>query len=162
MIPSYVFREGLFFYLSNCLYLCPVSRILGIDYGSKKVGIAVTDPLKIIVSPLKTVATSEIFTFLKEYLCQEEVELIVIGEPYLLDGQPAQFHPKVIEFANKLKKIFPAFEVVLHDETNTSKKAKDVLLASGARKKKRRDKRLIDKIAASLLLEEYLTEKGIF
>ena len=151
-----------FFYPSNCLYLCPVSRILGIDYGSKKVGIAVTDPLKIIVSPLITVPTSEMFTYLKEYLSHEEVELIVIGEPYLLDGQPAQFHPKVIEFAKKLKKLFPNFEVVMHDETNTSMKAKNVLLASGARRKKRRDKSLVDKIAASLLLEEYLTEKGIF
>ncbi len=139
-----------------------MSRILGIDYGSKKVGIAVTDPLKIIVSPLITVSTHEIFSYLKEYLEKETVELIVVGEPYMLDGQPAQFHPKVLEFVAKLKKQFPAVEVVLHDETNSSKKAKEVLLRSGAKKKKRRDKSLVDKIAASLLLEEYLIEKGIF
>jgi len=139
-----------------------VSRILAIDYGSKKTGLAVTDPLRIIASPLDTVPSPELFEYLDRYFEDEEVAEIVIGEPFLEEGVPAQFHNRVMKFAEQLKKRYPDIPVFFQDETSSSKNAKQVLLRSGAKKGKRRDKNLVDKIAASLILEDYLIEKGIF
>lgn len=129
---------------------------MAIDYGTKRTGIAVTDPLRLIAAPLDTVTTSDLFAFLAEYLSGEAVEKIVVGEPLHADGQPAQIHHLVIGFVRKLRKLYPDIEVVLHDERFTSEDARQVILQSGARKKKRRDKSLVDKVSAVLILQDYL------
>lgn len=134
---------------------------MAIDFGKKKTGIAVTDPLRIIASPLDTILTKDLFEFLKDYFSREPVALIIVGEPLHTDGSPSQFHPKVLKFVRELRERFSEIPVVLHDETNSSMEAKRLLLHSGAKKKQRRDKMLVDKISASLILEDYLIEKGI-
>jgi len=136
-----------------------VKRILAIDYGTKKTGIAVSDPLQLIANGLETIPTIELFNFLEEYFQQEEVEAIVVGEPFFLDGKPAQHHTEVLDFVEKLKLKFPNLPVHLQDETNTSLRAKEIILKSGARKKKRRDKTLVDKISAVLILQDWLENK---
>jgi len=133
-----------------------LARILAIDYGTKRIGIAVTDPLQIIANGLDTVSTEKVFEFLKGYLKMEEVETIVVGEPMHLDGTPAQIAPQVEAFKKKLRELFPAVKVVSQDERFTSEDAKRIILQSGAKKKKRRDKALVDKISAVLILQEYL------
>lgn len=133
-----------------------MARILAIDYGTKRIGIAVTDPLQIIANGLDTVSTEKVFEFLKGYLKMEEVETIVVGEPMHLDGTPAQIAPQVEAFKKKLRELFPAVKVVSQDERFTSEDAKRIILQSGAKKKKRRDKALVDKISAVLILQEYL------
>ncbi|MCO6476925.1 MAG: Holliday junction resolvase RuvX [Phaeodactylibacter sp.] len=134
-------------------------RILAIDYGTKRTGLAVTDPLQIIASGLDTVATQELEDYLQQYLEREEVETIVVGEPLYPDGKPAQIHHLVVGFVRKLKKLFPDIEVVTHDERYSSEEAKQVILQSGAKKKKRRDKGLVDKVSAVLILQDYLETK---
>ena len=133
-----------------------VARIMGIDYGTKRIGIAVTDPLQIIVNGLDTVTTKDIYSFLKQYCEEEEVEKIVVGEPFYPDGNPAQIHHLVVGFVRKLKKIYPDKEIVMHDERYTSEAAKEVIRNSGLKQKKRRDKSLVDKVSAVLILQEYL------
>lgn len=137
-----------------------MARIMGIDYGTKRTGIAVTDPLQIIASGLTTIPTHELFDFLAEYFQQEEVEKVVVGEPMHKDGNPAQIAHMVVGFVRKLKKQFPQIEVVTHDERGTSVLAKEIILQSGLKQKKRRDKTLVDKIAAALILEDYLKNNG--
>lgn len=136
-----------------------MARIIGIDYGTKKVGLAVTDPLQIICSPLTTVPTGEIFDFLKKYLAEEEVEGIVIGEPKNLDGSPAQIAHLVVGFVRKLKKLYPNLTYAMEDERFTSVEAKQIILKSGAKKKKRRDKTLVDRVSASLILQAYMDRR---
>lgn len=134
-----------------------MSRILGVDYGSKKTGLAVTDPLQIIVTPLKTIATVDLLTFIEGYLQEEDVEKIVLGEPFMADGvTPAQHHSKVLDFKRVLEKSFSNIPVVLHDETFSSRRAREIVIKSVASRKRRRDKTLVDKIAATLILQEYL------
>ena len=134
-----------------------MARIIGIDYGTKRVGVAVTDSLQIIVNGLDTVPTTEIFDFLKKYMEEEEVECIVVGEPMHKDGNPAQIAHLVVGFIRKLKKLFPEIKVDTQDERFTSKDAKAIILQSGIKKKKRRnDKDLVDKISAVLILQDYL------
>ena len=129
---------------------------MAIDYGTKRTGVAVTDPLQIIVNGLDTVPTNEIFDFLSSYLSQEEVEKIVVGEPMHLDGKPAQIAHLVVGFVRKLKKQYPGLEIVTHDERLTSQEAREIILQSGVKKKKRRQKDLVDKISAVLILQDYL------
>ncbi|MCB0616881.1 MAG: Holliday junction resolvase RuvX [Lewinellaceae bacterium] len=138
-----------------------MARILAIDYGTKRTGLAVTDPLQIIANGLDTVATKDLEAYLQQYMGQEEVETIVVGEPFYPDGNPAQIHHLVIGFARRLKKLFPNIAVVTHDESFTSEEAKQIILQSGARKKKRRDKGLVDKVSAVLILQDYLETKRI-
>jgi putative Holliday junction resolvase len=133
-----------------------MSRILAIDYGTKKTGLAVTDPLQIIVTGLETIATSELQPFLKRYVFQEQVSKIVIGYPYHPDGNPGQLAPLIEKLALQFRKQFPLIEVEFHDESLTSKQAKEIILMSGHRKKKRRDKTLVDKVSAILILQDYL------
>ncbi len=133
-----------------------MARILGIDYGTKRVGIAASDPLQIIASGLDTIPTDRIFDFLQKYIATEEVETIVVGEPMHLDGQPAQIAHLVVGFVRKLRKLFPDIEVVTRDERYTSVDAKAIILQSGAKKKKRREKGLVDKISAVLILQDYM------
>lgn len=133
-----------------------MSRILAIDYGLKRSGIAVTDPLRIIASGLTTVPTKELMDFLKTYCETEEVEIFVVGLPMHNDGSPAQIADHVDKFSEQLQKQFPDKSVQRFDERYTSKEASKIILQSGIKKQKRRDKALIDKIAAALILEYYM------
>ncbi|MBI1224469.1 MAG: Holliday junction resolvase RuvX [Bacteroidetes bacterium] len=136
-----------------------MSRIMGIDYGTKRTGIAVTDPLQIIASGLTTVPTHELFEFIAKYLKEEEVEAIVVGEPLHPDGNPAQIADQVKGFVNKLRKQYPDIQVHMQDERYTSNMAKQIILQSGANRKKRQDKSLVDKVSAAIILEDFLNNK---
>jgi putative Holliday junction resolvase len=133
-----------------------MSRILSIDYGLKRTGLAVTDPLKIIATGLATVDTKELLLFLKNYFAKEEVELILIGEPKNLDDTDTHATPLVEKFVKELQKNFPSIPVKKVDERFTSKMASRAMLEMGLKKKQRQDKRLLDEIAATILLQEYL------
>lgn len=135
-----------------------MSRILAIDYGTKRTGLAVTDPLRLIASGLDTVSTVEVFNYLDAYLSREEVGLFVVGDPMHADGSPAQIAHLVVGFVRKLNKTFPDIPVEMVDERYTSEEAKHIIRESGLKKKKRRDKSLIDKISAVLILQDYMDE----
>lgn len=136
-----------------------MARILGIDYGTKRVGVATTDPLQIICSPLATVPTKDIFDFLEQYIAEEDIEAIVVGEPMNLDGTPAEIAHLVVGFVRKLKKLYPDLTIATEDERFTSIDARKIILQSGVKKKKRRDKTLVDKVSASLILQSYMDRK---
>lgn len=135
-----------------------LGRIVAFDYGTKRIGIAVTDPLRIIANGLDTVPTSEIFNFLDHYLSEQEVEQFVVGEPMHADGSPAQIAHLVIGFVRKLKKRYPNIPIQLIDERYTSEEAKQIIRQSGLSKKKRRDKSLVDKVSAVIILQDYMDE----
>ncbi len=135
-----------------------MSRILAIDYGTKRTGLAVTDPLRLIANGLDTVPTVEVFNYLDDYLSREEVGLFLVGEPMHADGSPAQIAHLVVGFVRKLQKTFPDIPVEMVDERYTSEEAKLIIRESGLKKKKRRDKSLIDKISAVLILQDYMDE----
>lgn len=144
--------------LSDLVIFAPVARILAIDYGTKRTGIAVTDPMQIIANGLATVPTMEVFDFIDRYMKEEEVERFVVGEPLYPDGNPAQIAGEVRRFVEKLQKRYPVIPVSMQDERFTSEEAKEAILRSGARQKKRRDKSLVDKVAATIILQQYLEE----
>ena len=131
-------------------------RILSIDYGLKRTGLAVTDPLKIIATGLTTVESKQLIPFLKDYFSKEEVELIIIGEPKNWDDTDTHATPLVERCIRDLRKIFPAIPIKKVDERFTSKMAKDAMLEMGLKKAQRRDKKLVDEIAATIMLQEYL------
>ena len=131
-------------------------RILAIDYGLKRTGLAVTDPLKIIATGLTTLDTHKLFPFLKSYLQQEEVELILVGEPKNLDDSDTHATPLVKKAIQKLKREFPSIPVQTIDERYTSKLARQSMLEMGLKKKDRQNKGLVDEIAATIMLQEYL------
>ncbi|MBK7342970.1 MAG: Holliday junction resolvase RuvX [Saprospiraceae bacterium] len=133
-----------------------MGRWMAIDYGSKRTGIAVTDPLRIISSSLTTVATGELLPFLESYLRAEEVDIIVLGEPFHMNGDPAQLHERIHQFGTFLSRKFPKIRIDFWDERLSSEKAKEIILQSGAKKKKRQDKALVDQVSASVILLEYL------
>lgn len=135
-----------------------MGRILGIDFGLKRTGIAVTDPLKIIASALTTVPTADLTDFLQRYCREEEVEAFVVGLPLHPDGNPAQIAPQVDAFVDKLRRLFPGRPVMRQDERQTSNQAKQIMLQSGLKKQQRRDKSRVDRIAAALILEQYMFE----
>jgi putative holliday junction resolvase len=137
-----------------------MARIIGIDYGTKRIGIAVTDPLQIIASPLETVDNQKIMNFLTDYFFTEDVEKIIVGEPKKLDNSEAEIMPKIKEFINNLNKHFPNIPVELQDERFTSSDAKRIILESGIKKMKRRDKSLVDKVSASIILKEWMEATG--
>ncbi|HRB30664.1 MAG TPA: Holliday junction resolvase RuvX [Ferruginibacter sp.] len=133
-----------------------MARILAIDYGKKRTGIAVTDPLQIIASGLTTIASNDLISFLKKYLAAEAVELMVIGMPVNLDDTDTHATPLVKAVIKKLKLEFPNIPITEVDERFTSKMAKDAMLQMGLKKKQRRDKKIVDEIAAAIILQEYL------
>lgn len=140
-------------------YLCTLmGRILAIDYGLKRTGIAVTDPLQIIASGLTTVETGTLMDFLIRYCQTENVERFVVGLPLHPDGNPAQIAPQVDAFVEKMKKQFPDIPITRQDERYTSNDAKKIILQSGIKKQKRRDKALVDKVAAAIILEQYMLD----
>lgn len=136
-----------------------MGRIIAIDYGRKRCGIAVTDPLKIIASPLTTVAANELLAFLKNYLMGEEVDCIVIGEPRQMDYSESESEKFIIPFIKQLKKSFPEMPIERVDERFTSKMASQAILDAGINKKGRQDKSLIDKVSATIILQTYLEMK---
>ncbi|HEV8283733.1 MAG TPA: Holliday junction resolvase RuvX [Chitinophagaceae bacterium] len=131
-------------------------RILAIDYGLKRTGLAVTDPLKIIATGLTTVESKQLISFLKDYFNKEEVELIIIGEPKNWDDTDTHATPLVKRIIEELQKNFPAIPIVKVDERFTSKIAFRAMVEMGLKKKQRQNKALIDEIAATILLQEYL------
>ena len=133
-----------------------MARILCIDYGGKRTGIAVTDPLQIIATGLTTVDSKDLISFLKKYFLQEEVELIVIGEPKNLDDSDTHATPLVKEAIKKLQKEFPLIPIKTVDERFTSKMAKQAMIDMGMKKKDRQNKKNVDVIAATMMLQEYL------
>ncbi|MDP1811549.1 MAG: Holliday junction resolvase RuvX [Sediminibacterium sp.] len=133
-----------------------MSRILCIDYGGKRTGLAVTDPLQIIATALTTVETKELIPFLKKYFAQESVELILIGEPLNLDDTATHATPLVKTAIIKLAKEFPAIPIKTVDERFTSKMASRAMIEMGMKKKDRRIKGNTDQIAATIMLQEYL------
>ncbi|WP_293893973.1 Holliday junction resolvase RuvX [Flavobacterium sp.] len=136
-------------------------RILAIDYGIKRTGIAVTDELQIIASGLTTVASENSIAFLKEYFLKEEVIKVLIGEPKQMNGEPSESTPIIEKFVTDFKTHFPEMKIVRVDERFTSKIAFQTMIDSGLKKKQRQNKGLIDEIAATILLQDYLTRKMI-
>ena len=136
-----------------------MGRILAIDYGRKRCGIAVTDPLKIIANGLETVATHKLMDFLKEYTSREQVELIVIGHPTQLNGQPSESMRYITPFIDRLKKEMPNMPIEMVDERFTSSIAHQAMIDGGMKKSDRRDKARVDTIAASIILNDYLQSK---
>ena len=134
-------------------------RILCIDYGKKRTGIAVTDPLQIISTGLTTVDSPELISFLKNYFRLESVELIVIGEPKNLDDSDTHATPLVKEIIKKLEKEFPSIPIKTVDERFTSKMAKQAMIEMGMKKKDRRNKRTVDEIAATIMLQDYMSNR---
>ena len=136
-----------------------MGRILSIDYGKKRTGLAVTDPLQIIAGGLATVATHQLFDWLRNYLQKEEVERIVVGEPRQTNGQPSENLPRVQQFVNRWRKAHPEVPIDYYDERFTSVLAHQAMLDGGLRKKARQDKALVDEISATIILEDYLRSR---
>ena len=133
-----------------------MGRILAIDFGTKRTGIAVTDTSKIIASGLATVATNEAIDFLKKYLAKEEVECIVVGEPKRMNNQPAQAAAGTELFIKQLQKHFPNHKIEREDERFTSKMAFQTMIDGGLGKKARQNKELVDTISATIILQSYM------
>jgi putative holliday junction resolvase len=138
-----------------------MGRIMAIDYGRKRVGLAVTDQLQIIANVLTTVRTHEILAFLKDYISREPVDAFVLGMPVHLDGTPNEITPHVKGFHGVLQKNFPHIPVHLEDERYTSKMALSAMITGGMKKKDRRDKSNIDKISATILLQSHMEKKNL-
>lgn len=139
-----------------------MSRILAIDYGKKRTGIAVTDPLCIIANGLATVSTSELFEFLSQYITKESVGQIVIGKPIQPNGQPSENLARVEQFVNRWCKIHPELPIDYYDERFTSVIAHQAMITGGVKKKTRReDKGLVDEISATIILQDYMKSKGL-
>jgi len=133
-----------------------MARVLAIDYGKKRSGIAVTDHLQIIASGLTTVITKELFSFLKEYTNQENVELFLVGEPKQMNNSASESEALIVPFIEELKKMFPNIPIKRIDERFTSKMAFQTMIDSGLKKKQRQNKALVDEISATIILQSYL------
>ena len=138
-----------------------MARILSIDYGKKRTGIAVTDPLQLIAGGLATVSTSELFQFLTQYIAKEPVERIVIGEPRQPNGQPSENLERVQQFVNRWRKARPDIPIDFFDERFTSVLAHQAMLEGGLKKKTRQDKALVDEISATIILEDYMRSRKL-
>ncbi len=136
-----------------------MGRILSIDYGRKRTGLAVTDPLQLIAGGLATVSTSELFEWLKAYIGRETVDRIVIGEPRQPNGQPSENLARVQQFVNRWRKAVPSVPIEYYDERFTSVLAHQAMLDAGLRRKARQDKALVDEISATIILEDYLRSR---
>lgn len=138
-----------------------MARILSIDYGQKRTGLAVTDSLQIIAGGLATVATSELFEFLKAYIAKESVERIVIGKPIQANGQPSENMERVQQFVNRWRKAVPEIPIEYYDERFTSVLAHRAMLDAGLKRKARQNKALVDEISATIILEDYMHSRKI-
>lgn len=139
-----------------------MGRILAIDFGRKRTGIAVTDCLKIVANGLDTVPTHKVVEFLKQYTAKEPVELIVVGEPKKLDNTPSESQNYLRPFLKKLRETFPDMPIEMFDERFTSTIAHQSMLSGGARKSTRKNKDIVDTIAATIILNDYLQSKQRF
>lgn len=137
-------------------------RIMAFDYGTKRTGIAVTDPMQIIATGLDTIHPKDIMDFLRKYLLAEQVELFIVGEPKQMDGTPSQSAQHVKGFITLLKKNFPTIPIETIDERFTSKMASAVVAQSGFKKSDRRDKARVDTISATIILQSYMEKKKNF
>ena len=138
------------------LSLQNMGRIIGIDFGRKRTGIAVTDPLKIVANGLTTVPSHTVVDFLVKYIEKDNVEKIVVGLPKQLNGQPSESMQYITPFLNRLKKVLPQIPVVMYDERFTSTLAHKAMLDGGMKKKDRQNKEIVDTIAATIILNDYL------
>lgn len=138
-----------------------MGRILAIDYGQKRCGLAVTDELAIIANSLNTVPTKELFTFLSFYLKKEVVDIIVIGEPKQMNNQPSDAVKYINPFIGRLKKEYPLLKIERIDERFTSRMAFQTMIDAGLRKKARQNKALVDSISATIILQSYLETKNM-
>ena len=137
-----------------------MNRIVGIDYGRARVGVAVSDPLRIFASPVETVPSAKIIEYLKKYALSETIERFVVGWPLNMNGAPAQAAPDVETFLRQLKKAFPEVPVTLEDERFTSVLAHRAMIDGGMKKSERRDKNSVDRISAAIILQSYLDKKS--
>lgn len=150
----------------NCLFapktvtlptkLADMGRILAIDYGTKRTGIAVSDPLRIIAGALDTVPTHTLVDFLKKYIAENDVDIIVVGKPTQMNGQPSQSMAQIEPFVRRLAKEFPTIKIEWQDERFTSVLAQRAIIDSGVKKMQRRDKSLVDKVSATIILQSYM------
>ena len=138
-----------------------MARIISIDYGKKRTGLAVTDPLQLIAGGLATVSTHELFDYLASYVQREQVERIVIGEPRQPNGQPSENMARVEQFVNRWRKAMPQIPIEYYDERFTSVLAHQAMLEGGLRKKARQDKALVDEISATIILQDYMRSKKL-
>ena len=139
-----------------------MGRVIAIDYGRKRVGLAVTDELQIIATALTTVHSKDIFSWLKDYCKKEQVDCFVVGEPRQMNNEASEASEFIEPFVKKLKKEFPLIPVERYDERFTSKMASQAILDAGLKKKKRQDKALVDKVSAVLILQSWLMSKSNF
>ena len=137
-----------------------MGRILALDYGTKRVGIATTDPLQIIASALTTVHPNELMDFLKKYMETETVDCIVIGDPKRLNNEPAQAAAGANQLTERLKKQFPQVQIDRMDERFTSKLAFGAMIEGGLKKKQRADKAMVDKVSATIILQSYMEQQN--
>ena len=142
-----------------CIFAPCMGRILAIDYGKKRTGIAVTDILQIIANGLTTVATSELMDFLLKYIDKEPVERIIVGHPKQMNNEDSENMKRIVPFVNQLKKKLPQIPVEMIDERFTSVLAHQAMLDGGLKKKARQDKALVDEISATIILQSYLESK---
>lgn len=139
-----------------------MGRILAIDYGKKRTGLAVTDPLRIIANGLATIPTSDIFDYLTQYVAKDSVDQLVIGKPIQPNGQPSENLARVENFVNRWRKLHPEMPIDYYDERFTSVIAHQAMIAGGVKKKTRReDKGLVDEISATIILQDYMRSKGL-
>lgn len=138
-----------------------MGRIVAIDYGNKRVGIAVTDPLQLIATPLDTVHAKDILAFLQAYVAREPVDAIVVGMPRTLENTPTDVTAAVVGFVRKLKRELPGMAVFTHDERFTSRMAFQAMIAGGLKKKDRQNKATVDKVSATIILQSYLEQQKL-
>lgn len=160
LITFDTFEKSQISYLTSQLSL--YMRVMAFDYGTKRIGIAVTDPLQMIANSLDTVHPNQIVDYLKKYLQTEQVERFIVGEPKQMDGTPSQSAPQVKGFVNLLKKTFPEIVIEMMDERFTSKMASAAILAGGVKKAGRQNKGLVDTVSATILLQSWLEKKSFF
>jgi putative Holliday junction resolvase len=137
-----------------------MGRIIGIDFGTKRIGVAVTDPLQIFASPLDTIRKEDFFTFVEEYRKKEEIEAFVVGNPIQLNNEPSESVNQLIPFLKKLRNKYPGITIHLIDERFTSQMALRSMIDGGVTKKERRDKSMVDRISASIILQSFLDKRS--
>lgn len=138
-----------------------MARILSIDYGKKRTGIAVSDPLQMIANGLTTVDTEQLFDFIADYLSKEQVERIVVGYPKQTNGEDSENMKRITPFVNRLRKLYPNITIELYDERFTSVLAHRAIIESGISRKARQDKALVDKISATIILQDYMEKQKL-
>ena len=138
-----------------------MGRLLAIDYGKKRTGLAVTDPLRIIAGPLDTIPTESLASWLKDYFAREQVDTVILGHPCQTNGKESESMTYIRPFINEFRRLFPTKDLVLYDERFTSVLAHRAMIDGGMKKKQRQNKSVVDKLAACIILEDYMQSAGI-